>query len=88
VRSGDGSHTCGAKYGRGENDGRKVAEATYAKTRDCMDAFSKKHGTYICRELLNGCNVLSPEGMTYRKQHDLLNETCKSKPCADGSRDS
>lgn len=69
----------GAKYGRGENDDRRATESTYAKTREFMDAFSEQHGTYVCRQLLNGCDVLTPEGMTYFKENDLLNKTCK--PC-------
>jgi C_GCAxxG_C_C family probable redox protein len=69
----------GSKYGRGENDDLTVTEATYTKTREFMDAFSKKHGTYICRQLLNGCDLMTPEGKTYFKENDLRNKMCK--PC-------
>jgi C_GCAxxG_C_C family probable redox protein len=47
----------GAKYGRGVNDDRTATEETYAKTRELMDQFAKRHGTFICRKLLNGCEL-------------------------------
>jgi len=69
----------GSKYGRGENDDRTATEATYSKTRELMDVFSQKHGTYICRRLLNGCDLMTPDGQIYFIENDLQNRTCK--PC-------
>ena len=69
----------GAKYGRGENDDRSATEMTYAKTRELMDKFAKRHGTFICRKLLNGCELTTEEGQKQFKENDLLNKTCK--PC-------
>ena len=69
----------GAKYGRGVNDDRTVMEKTYAKTRELMDQFAKRHGTFICRKLLNGCELTTEEGQKQFKENDLLNKTCK--PC-------
>jgi len=37
----------GAKYGRGEKDDRTATELTYRRTRDLMDKFVEKHGTFI-----------------------------------------
>ena len=67
----------GAKYGRGENDGRTVTDLTYARTRELMDRFSEKHGTFICRQLLDGCELATEEGQRQFKEKDLLNKTCK-----------
>ncbi len=67
----------GAKYGRGENDDRTATEGTYSKTRELMDRFSEKHGTFICRKLLNGCDLSAEEGQKYFKENDLLNKTCR-----------
>ena len=67
----------GAKYGRGANDDRAAMELTYAKTRELMERFSKKHGTFICRRLLNGCELTTEEGQKVFKKNDLLNKTCK-----------
>lgn len=69
----------GAKYGRGENDERKTTEITYVRIRELMDKFSEKHGTYICRKLLNGCELTTEEGQKIFKENDYLNKVCK--PC-------
>ncbi len=69
----------GAKYGRGENDERKATEVTYAKIRELMDQFAQQHGTYICRELLNGCELTTEEGQKVYLDGDYFNRICK--PC-------
>ena len=69
----------GAKYGRGENEDRKVTDNTYKKIRELVDKFSEKHGTYICRQLLNGCELTTEEGQKIFKENDYLNKVCK--PC-------
>ena len=69
----------GAQYGRGENDDRKATEMAYAKVRDLMDRFSQIHGTYLCRELLNGCELTTEEGQKIFIENDYLNKVCK--PC-------
>ncbi len=67
----------GMKYGRGENDARAATELTYAKTRELMDRFSEKRGTFICRKLLDGCELTAEEGQKHFKEKDLSNKTCK-----------
>jgi C_GCAxxG_C_C family probable redox protein len=69
----------GAKYGRGENDERKATEITYIKIRELMDQFSKRHGTYICRKLLNDCELTTEEGQKIYISNDYFNKVCK--PC-------
>ena len=71
----------GAKYGRGENDGRAATELTYQKTRELMDRFAAKHGTFICRQLLGGCELTTAEGQKQYKEKDLFNKVCK--PCVE-----
>jgi C_GCAxxG_C_C family probable redox protein len=68
-----------AKYGRGENDDRNTTNSTYAKIRELMDQFSQRHGTYICRQLLNGCELMTEEGQKTFIENDYLNKVCK--PC-------
>jgi len=68
-----------AKYGRGENDDRKATETTYAKIRELMDQFSRKHGTYLCRNLLKGCELTTEEGQKTYIGSDYFNKICK--PC-------
>jgi len=67
----------GVKYGRGEKDDRKATELTYQKTLDLMNQFTEEHGTYICRNLLNGCELTTEEGQKQFKENDLLNKVCK-----------
>lgn len=69
----------GTKYGRGEKDDRTVQELTYTKTRELIDQFAEKHGTFICRKLLHGCELTKEEGQKYFKENDLLNKICV--PC-------
>lgn len=69
----------GAKHGRGEKDDRTPMELTYRKTREFMDRFAEKHGTVICRQLINGCELTTEEGQRQFKANDLLNRVCV--PC-------
>ncbi len=71
----------GVKYGRGENDDISLMEETYKKTRALLDLFTDRHGSFICRNLLNGCELTSPEGRQEYKQQDLRNKVCK--PCVE-----
>jgi C_GCAxxG_C_C family probable redox protein len=69
----------GAKYGRGERDDRTATELTYKKTRELMDRFEKKHGTFICRKLLKGCELTTEEGQKDFKDNKLSDTICR--PC-------
>jgi len=66
----------GAIHGRGESDGRAANENTYANTRALLERFKAMHGSCICRELLDGCDLLTAEGQQYFKQNGLINK-CK-----------
>ncbi len=69
----------GTRHGRGAKDDRSARELTYLKTRELMDQFAKKHGTFICRELLHGCELTTEEGQKYLKENDFLKKICV--PC-------
>jgi C_GCAxxG_C_C family probable redox protein len=69
----------GVKYGRRENDDRNATEITYAKVSELMNRFSQIHGAYLCRKLLNGCELTTEEGQKIFKENDYLNKVCK--PC-------
>ncbi len=58
----------GLKYGRGANDDRRVTEATYTKARDLMNRFEEKHGSYLCRHLIEGCDLMTEEGQKTFKE--------------------
>jgi C_GCAxxG_C_C family probable redox protein len=69
----------GMRHGRGSKDERPAMEATYAKTRELMERFSDRHGSLICRVLLNGCDPSTEQGKKQFKERDLLNGVCR--PC-------
>ncbi len=71
----------GAKYGRGEKDVHAATEGTYKKTRELMDRFAAKHGTFICRQLLGGCELTTEEGQKHYRENDLFHKVCK--PCVE-----
>jgi C_GCAxxG_C_C family probable redox protein len=66
----------GTKYGRGEKDDRTATELTYKKTNELMELFAERHGSYICRKLVNDCELASEEGQKQFKENDLLNKVC------------
>ncbi len=69
----------GAKYGRGENEDKETTYSAYEKIRELMNQFSQRHGTYICRQLLNGCELTKKEGQAIYKANEYFNKVCK--PC-------
>jgi C_GCAxxG_C_C family probable redox protein len=73
----------GAKYGRGERDDRFATDLTFTKTREFMDKFVERHGTFMCRELLGGCDLTTKEGWRRFKDNDLLNKICV--PCVEST---
>lgn len=69
----------GCKYGRGEKDDLTATEFMYTKTRELMDQFKKKHVTFSCRKLLDGCDLTTEEGKKYFNDNNLRNLICL--PC-------
>lgn len=69
----------GLKYGRGEGEEQTATDLTYQKTRELMNGIAEEHGAYICRQLLNGCELTTPEGQKEFKEKDLRNKVCN--PC-------
>jgi C_GCAxxG_C_C family probable redox protein len=66
----------GLMYGRGENEDQQKLEFTYAKVRELIDRFNEMHETVSCRELLGGCELLTPEG-----RQRFISENLKAKCC-------
>ncbi len=69
----------GLVRGRGTEDPRSVTEALYPMAREFMDGFAVRNGSYLCRDLLSGCDLLSDEGQRRFKENGLLEKVCK--PC-------
>ena len=66
----------GLKHGRGEGQEKPVSETTYSKVRELISRFEAEHSAISCRELLEGCDLNTPEGQLFFKESDLLNRTC------------
>jgi C_GCAxxG_C_C family probable redox protein len=64
-------------YGRGEKEERAVQDVTYAKVRTLMNDFAEKHQTCICRQLLDGCELLTPAGQERFKSDNLIEKCCQ-----------
>jgi C_GCAxxG_C_C family probable redox protein len=71
----------GLLHGRGGNDDASATERCYAKTRELMERFRERHGTILCRELLHGCELATPEGRAAFTENDL--KTCVCIPCVE-----
>ena len=69
----------GMRYGRGSSDEKSAMELTYLKTRELMDLFAARHGSYMCRQLLNGLDLTTEAGQKQFKENDMLKEVCN--PC-------
>jgi C_GCAxxG_C_C family probable redox protein len=66
----------GLMYGRGENDDKQKLEVTYARVRDLIDKFKARHETVNCKELLDGCNLMTPEGHQRFQTENLKARCC------------
>lgn len=65
----------GMKYGRyiaDDWDSQMKANDIAVKF---LEQFSKENGSYICNELL-GCDIETPEGKAYAREHKLFTEFC------------
>jgi C_GCAxxG_C_C family probable redox protein len=67
----------GMLHGRGSKGKQKSTELTYQKTQELMERFAGKHGSYICRRLLNGCDLTTKAGNSKFKEKDMRNTVCK-----------
>ena len=66
----------GLKFGRGGQQDRSVGRAAYQKTQELMAAFERTHGSSICRTLLCGCDLRTPEGMQRFREEGLHQKVC------------
>jgi len=79
-------HTCGAvtgalmvlglHYGKGKNDDNLKKLDTYEKTVAFFKAFTEKHGTTVCLELMDGLHMNDPEEMKKIDQLELHRIRC------------
>lgn len=65
----------GMKYGQCEPDDSDSRLKTNELTRKFLEQFREENGSYICNELL-GCDLATPEGVEYAREHKLFTEFC------------
>ncbi len=78
---GRAQHVCGAVtggilvlnllYGTGLETDKEQREELYGKIRQLIDTFEEQNQTINCRELLDGCNLMSPEGQERFKSENM-----------------
>ena len=67
----------GLRHGRGTNDEQLATTTTYQKTRELMSRFAERNGSYLCRKLLDGCDLSTEAGQQEFKDRDMKNRVCK-----------
>jgi C_GCAxxG_C_C family probable redox protein len=68
----------GLRHGRGVSDEQLATTTTYQKTRELMSRFAERNGSYICRELLDDCDLSTDAGQQEFKDRDMKNRICKA----------
>ena len=53
----------------------KNRKAAYENTVRFLNGFRDANGSYLCNDLL-GCDVRTPEGVQYARDHHLFTEFC------------
>ena len=66
----------GLKYGKYEEGDEAAKEKTYALTQEFARRFRERNGSIICRELLQGIDMGTPEGMKAFKDRGLHAKLC------------
>jgi len=66
----------GLKYGKGENGTEDDKTIAYKRSQYMMNEFKDRNGTICCRQLLDGCDMSTPEGMAKIMELDLFNTYC------------
>ncbi|HEX2955587.1 MAG TPA: C-GCAxxG-C-C family protein [Chitinispirillaceae bacterium] len=69
----------GYKYGRGENGPSDAIATTYAKVLELMTSFERENGSYICKNLLHGCDLKTGDGQKEFKEAGMKKGICE--PC-------
>lgn len=67
----------GLKYGKGENGKEEDKAHAYKLSQQLITAFKEKHKTISCRELLDGLDLNTPEGMAEIQKRELFRFNCR-----------
>ncbi len=80
-------HVCGAisggilalniLYGRGLEEGKEKQEDVYVKIRELIQRFERRNTTIVCKDLLDGCDLVSEDGQDRFNSENMI-EKCHS----------
>ncbi len=70
-----GMMVIGLKYGKVKPDDEAAKEKTYGLVREFVRRFEQRHGTILCRELINA-DISTPEGLQAARDKGLIATTC------------
>lgn len=65
----------GMKCGRYVSDDWERQQKANELAVNLLEEFQKENESYICNKLL-GCNIETPEGKAYAREHKLFSEIC------------
>jgi C_GCAxxG_C_C family probable redox protein len=65
----------GLKYGKFKKEDAPAKEKTYQLANEFIHRFKEKHGTIICRELLD-CDISTPDGHQSAQDRKLYIDVC------------
>ena len=66
----------GLKYGATSAEDQQAKQKTYQLVKDFTEKFKARNGSCVCKELLGGIDLSTPEGMEQAKRADVLNTLC------------
>ena len=66
----------GLKYGKSVCEDNGAMDKTYQLTRSLMKRMREKHGTYLCKVLLNGCDLKTEQGQKEFREKDMKTNIC------------
>jgi C_GCAxxG_C_C family probable redox protein len=72
-----GAMVLGLKHGRGPAFDKAATEDTYQRVGEFMNRFAEKHGSCLCRKLLNGYDLQTEEGRMKYKEDGLGEKICR-----------
>jgi C_GCAxxG_C_C family probable redox protein len=65
----------GLKYGKDKPDDEAAKEKTYRLVREFLSRFEQRHGTILCRSLINA-DISTPEGLQAARDKHLFTTVC------------
>ena len=65
----------GLKYGKTKSDDEAAKEKTYRLVREFVRRFEQRHGTTLCRGLINA-DISTPEGLQAARAKGLITTVC------------